>query len=50
MEFYRAGVVKRNLGRKDARCAPVLYLQRRADEDGSPVYWDGRMATAVYEA
>jgi hypothetical protein len=50
MEFHRTGVVKRNLGGKGARCAPALYLQRCADEDGSPVYWDGRMATAVYEA
>jgi hypothetical protein len=37
-------------GGKCARCAPALYLQRCADEDGSLVYWDGRMATAVYEA
>jgi hypothetical protein len=25
-------------------------LQRCADEDGSPVYWDGQVATVVYEA
>jgi hypothetical protein len=25
-------------------------LQRCANEDGSPVYWDGRVATVVYEA
>jgi hypothetical protein len=50
MEFHQAGVVKRKLEENVRDALQRLYLQCCADEDGSPVYWDGRMATAVYEA